>query len=135
MRRSPPEASPAYSSSPSPSSGRRLPPRQLIIPAADDEDAPLASETDNVKVFVRTRPINQREVEMGKRAQKPRPLPALSYQASSAVKCTHLRSRQRGQHVPLSRLDTSTPFAVALHGHLSMRGLIVMWQAGTLWSR
>ena len=63
MRRSPQEASPTYSS-PSPTSGRRLPPRQLIIPAAED-DAPIASETDNVKVFVRTRPINQREVEMG----------------------------------------------------------------------
>ena len=28
----------------------------------------MASETDNVKVFVRTRPINQREVEMGEQA-------------------------------------------------------------------
>ena len=65
MRRSPQEASPPYLS-PAPTSGRRLPPRQLIIPATED-DTHIASETDNVKVFVRTRPINQREVEMGER--------------------------------------------------------------------
>ena len=66
MRRSPQEASPP-GLSPTQASGRRLPPRQLIIPAVE-EDTPIASETDNVKVFVRTRPINQREIEMGERA-------------------------------------------------------------------
>lgn len=37
-------------------------PKRLELP--DDEPLP-DSETDNVKVFVRTRPINEREVELG----------------------------------------------------------------------
>lgn len=41
-------------------------PKRLVLPdnAADEEPLPT-SETDNVKVFVRTRPINEREVEFG----------------------------------------------------------------------
>jgi Kinesin motor domain len=37
-------------------------PKRLELP--DDEPLP-DSETDNVKVFVRTRPVNQREIELG----------------------------------------------------------------------
>ena len=45
---------------------RNITPRRLVLPTDDEPEEILASsETDNVKVFVRTRPINEREVELG----------------------------------------------------------------------
>ncbi len=40
-------------------------PKRLVLPDAADEEPLPSSETDNVKVFVRTRPVNEREVEFG----------------------------------------------------------------------
>ena len=50
---------------------RRSAPERLVIPRASEDEGreevnlPALSETDNVKVFVRVRPVNRRELEMG----------------------------------------------------------------------
>ena len=44
---------------------RNITPRRLVLPSDEPEEILASSETDNVKVFVRTRPINEREVELG----------------------------------------------------------------------
>ena len=59
-----------------------------------EEDLPPVSETDNVKVFVRVRPFNQREQEMG--AHSPRVIRGSEYVltlAGTGSRCVHAARR------------------------------------------